>query len=239
MPSAEVAASAVALALLLIFAGQSRAGSPPPPPLRPFQKVGADIHQIHIREWDVLGPFPIGKTEVDADPVAAMGGLANIARGSKRVRMLSEIAPGGYATWTKVRSQNGNVQVQYPGVNWNQLLQWMDNMMLLETQGYFVGDLSIPAGAGGTYQIHADRCAEQATSSPPLAPHSPSARPCHARPRCTDLGPLFFFYLGTLWRHSVHSFTIDGTLYHGDIYSQQQVWSTLHLEPGKHTVVIR
>lgn len=36
-------------------------------------------------------------------------------------------------------------QVNY-AVNWNQLLQWMDNMMILETQAYIVGDLHVPAG---------------------------------------------------------------------------------------------
>lgn len=43
------------------------------------------------------------------------------------------------------------------------------------------------AGAGGTYQIHADR---------------------------------------------VHSLTVDGVLYHMDIYSSQQIFATIHLEPG-------
>lgn len=138
MVDAPVAKAAVALAILLIIAGQSRAAAPPA-----FEAVrdGRGV-RLTIAEWyvlrsslqifvllhkmrpslamttmllcrDCLGPFPVGKTEVDADPVvAAFGGWENASRGSSRFRMLSDIAPGGHARWTKLRGQGGNVNVR-------------------------------------------------------------------------------------------------------------------------------
>ncbi len=32
-----------------------------------------------IDEWYFIGPFPIGKTEIDGDPLEAFGGIRNIS----------------------------------------------------------------------------------------------------------------------------------------------------------------
>ena len=33
-----------------------------------------------LNEWHVLAPFPVGRTELDADPVEAYGGIEALAR---------------------------------------------------------------------------------------------------------------------------------------------------------------
>jgi len=54
-------------------------------------------------QWDVLGPFPIGKGEVDGDPLESPGiGGVEKARGSakgERRHFPSEYAEGGFVQW--------------------------------------------------------------------------------------------------------------------------------------------
>jgi len=129
---------------------------------------------IYVKVWDALGPFPIGKTEIDADPIAACcGGIESLPRADPSAEFFSELGEHGLVRWTRVQSQRGGMaQVHFPHVNWNQLLQWMDNQMVLETQTHLVGDLKVTEE--GMYLVHA---------------------------------------------RSVHSYVLDGRLYHGDIYS--------------------
>ena len=126
----------------------------------------AQARALEIAEWDVLGPFPVGKTEVDGDVLEAHGGLAAVRMqqrrdGSRRVadrttQYFSEVARGGVTSWTTARAdRQGRIGVNW-GVDWNQQVQWMEhNMMVLETQSYFLGSLVVPAGAGGAYVLQA------------------------------------------------------------------------------------
>ena len=159
---------------------------------------------LQVKEWDALGPFPVGKTEVDGDVLEANGGLKAVRMkesrdGSRRVadrttRYFSEVARGGATSWTVARPDaQGNIGVNW-GVDWNQHVQWMDNMMVLETQSFFVGALIVPPGEGGAYLLQAQ---------------------------------------------GVHSFTVDGTLCHGDIYSRGELLAPLELAEGAHEVLVR
>ena len=58
------------------------------------------------RFYEVLGPFSIGKGEVDGDPTEAppLGGIARLHRGSRRRRFPSEFADGGYVHWRPLPS---------------------------------------------------------------------------------------------------------------------------------------
>ena len=154
---------------------------------------------LTIQEWDVLGPFPVGKTEIDGDVLEANGGLSQVQRKpsgrvADRTVYFSEVAPRGVAQWTAVRGDTqGNVGVNWQ-VDWNQHVTWMDNMMALETQSYYLGALSVPKDAAGDYILHAP---------------------------------------------GVHSFTVDGVLYHGDIYSKGELLSPIQLTEGNHEVLVR
>jgi hypothetical protein len=58
------------------------------------------------RFYELLGPFSIGKGEVDGDPTEAppMGGITKLARGSRRRKFPSEFAEGGYVQWKPLPS---------------------------------------------------------------------------------------------------------------------------------------
>jgi hypothetical protein len=112
---------------------------------------------LHVKVWDLLGPFPVGKTEIDADPIAACcGGIENLTRGDPAAQFFSELGDRGLVRWSRVQTGHGGfTQVHFPGVNWNQLVQWTDNQMVLETQSHLVGDIRVPAA--GMYLVHAAR----------------------------------------------------------------------------------
>ena len=66
------------------------------------------------------------------------------------------MAPGGVTSWTTVRANSEGVVGANWGVDWNQQVGWMEhNMMVLETQSYFVGSLVVPPGEGGAYVLQA------------------------------------------------------------------------------------
>jgi len=70
--------------------------------------------------WDVLGPFPIGKAEVDGDPLEspAIGGVARArtsARGERR-QFPSEYAEGGFVQWRVLPAATPVVQIEFPDV---------------------------------------------------------------------------------------------------------------------------
>jgi hypothetical protein len=59
-----------------------------------------------IKEWNFLGPFPIGKTEVDGDPVAHFGGAHQALKQSLEIKHIyrSELVSGGTLSWTKLKA---------------------------------------------------------------------------------------------------------------------------------------
>ena len=64
--------------------------------------------------WDFLGPFGIGKTEIDSDPIAAYGGIRNVSKGSKKRTFVSELADGGLVGWSRPKvSLDGAVTLQF------------------------------------------------------------------------------------------------------------------------------
>jgi hypothetical protein len=62
--------------------------------------------QLTVRSWDVLGPFAVGKTEIDAEPMGHLGGIEAIPR-ADRTTYPSELAPRGYARWWARSNQSG------------------------------------------------------------------------------------------------------------------------------------
>jgi hypothetical protein len=55
--------------------------------------------------WDYVGPFIIGKAELDGDPLEAYGGIRKIIRADKSAKFFSELVPGGEVRWSKLRVQ--------------------------------------------------------------------------------------------------------------------------------------
>ena len=97
--------------------------------------------------YEYVGPFAMGKTELDGDPLAAHGGpdavFARHEAGDKQ-RFLSELATGGYVGWTTLRSARGSGATRIePKVNWNQLVSGLAGRGVLEFQGWAFGRVNI------------------------------------------------------------------------------------------------
>ncbi|XP_052766387.1 uncharacterized protein LOC128207480 isoform X2 [Mya arenaria] len=103
-------------------------------------------HSEYIKEWSFLGPFVIGKPEVDGDPVEAFGGIRLAARSrlKKNVKFYSELVPGGEIQWSQIKQAGPNSAVQvWPKVNWNELVNSLGSMGITEWQGWLVGDFAV------------------------------------------------------------------------------------------------
>ncbi|CAE8691920.1 unnamed protein product [Polarella glacialis] len=104
-----------------------------------------------LKKWDVLGPFVRGKTEQDGDPLEAFGGVAALPRGGPE-RFLSELVPGGYVGWQKVSAKkDGSVTLHADGHDFNQLVQSLSSLDVLNVQSWVVGDLKVTEE--GVYMI--------------------------------------------------------------------------------------
>lgn len=76
----------------------------------------------HIHQWWFLGPFPCSMSEMDGDPVAALGGPNMVARNQQ---VYSELVLGGEVSWQLLpHSRAGEVLLQ-PSVDWNDLMGYM------------------------------------------------------------------------------------------------------------------
>ena len=105
----------------------------------------------------VLGPFPIGKNEVDGDPVAAKSGSAfahwlehhnTSNRGQRWQRSLvaSELAVGGRVSWEKIRTTpDGRLPVRWTQaqVPWGNLVEALGQRAVLEVQAWALGALAV------------------------------------------------------------------------------------------------
>jgi hypothetical protein len=99
--------------------------------------------------WDFLGPFGVGKTEIDSDPIARFpGGIRNVSR-AKKQRFLSELAQGGYVGWTRLQvHSSGTVQLQFPlgenaRVDIGRNVQELNRITALEFQGWLVAPFEV------------------------------------------------------------------------------------------------
>lgn len=104
-------------------------------------------HTPHPRSYDVIGPFPIGKNEVDGDPMAAVGGafehwLHTASR--RRGRVASELAPGGHVSWAAVRpTADGTLPLDWRSHGWQALVQSLGQRAVLEAQAWAMGGLAV------------------------------------------------------------------------------------------------
>lgn len=105
-------------------------------------------HTKFIEEWRFIGPFVIGKTEFDGDPLAAYGGVRNVSRfrydSKAAVTFFSELTTDGTIKWREVKqTQDLEVVRVSPKVDWNDLVSSLGSLAITEWQGWVVGDLVI------------------------------------------------------------------------------------------------
>ena len=93
-------------------------------------------------QWYFLGPWTVGKNEMDGDPVAAYpGGIIRAfeEKNSER-KFFSEMVTGGELTWSKIRSDSssGEVLVTPSNVDWQKNTQTLSSVETSEWQGWAV-----------------------------------------------------------------------------------------------------
>lgn len=99
-----------------------------------------------IQDWDYIGPFVIGKTEFDGDPLEAFGGIYNVSqfRFESGVTYPSELAPHGKVEWVSVKQRAADKPVIVsPNINWNELVKALGSLGITEWQGWIVGELPV------------------------------------------------------------------------------------------------
>lgn len=99
-----------------------------------------------VKKWHFLGPFVIGKAEVDGDPLEEWGGVKNVSRQrwDKKVLYYSELMPSGVVTWMEINQRGANEQLTIaPPVNWNELVMSLQSMGITEWQGWVMGDFYV------------------------------------------------------------------------------------------------
>ena len=100
------------------------------------------------QNWQFIGPFPIGKAETDGDPVESFGGIWNITgtRFLPEYHLISELAPGGYISWTTLppKSSKGYVNIA-PNLAWGDLVNSLGSTGITEWQGWAVTEIAVNA----------------------------------------------------------------------------------------------
>lgn len=98
-----------------------------------------------IRGFHFLGPFVIGKGEVDGDPVEAFGGIRNVSRSrfSSGVKLYSELLSQGEVTWTVYPERKNTYIVLSPPMNWGELVNSLGSTGIMEWQGWIVAEFAV------------------------------------------------------------------------------------------------
>ena len=108
------------------------------------------------RRWDVLGPFPCGKTELDGIPTefAADRLFASLRPDDEPALLFpSELASGGVVGWKRFEaSDDGRVTVHWPDVAWSQMVQALSSVQVLEFQAVMLS--AITARRAGLHRLH-------------------------------------------------------------------------------------
>lgn len=101
-----------------------------------------------LRQWEILGPFNIGKLELDADQIFPYFHLTNkddledfdaishILALNDSLGLTSDLTPEGKVSWKKITSQtSGQVDVHY-AIGWNELGQGFSSNSVFEYQAW-------------------------------------------------------------------------------------------------------
>ena len=106
-----------------------------------------------LRSWEILGPLPIGKLEVDGDPTFStfskndydfankstekllLNVGLNILSLPNNITVYSELIQSGKVTWRKQTVAKNIIEIRFP-VAWNELVQGVSTLGAYEFQGW-------------------------------------------------------------------------------------------------------
>jgi len=94
------------LGLLLLLPGQAKS-----------ELLPSIEDTLIIKDWLYAGPFSVGAREGIVDVIRDTTGFAP----KEGERVPSILAPGGEVKWQRVESQDGNLELKYDSVNWDDL----------------------------------------------------------------------------------------------------------------------
>jgi hypothetical protein len=126
---------------------------------------GPNVEAGSLVSWELLGPFPVSKLEVDGDPTfdgftmtesASRSNFdpihAILAMNSSSSKYSSELVAGSVVKWTAVKGKGDNSQVDVRfNVNWQELGQGLSDTAVFEFQGW--ARTTSYAHANGQYLI--------------------------------------------------------------------------------------
>lgn len=99
-----------------------------------------------IKKWYFVGPFTIGKNEVDGDPLEDFGGIKNVTkhRWTRKAFYYSELLNKGELKWTTIDVKNEKESINVaPPAEWNELILSLQSIAIAEWQGWIVGDFVV------------------------------------------------------------------------------------------------
>jgi hypothetical protein len=115
--------------------------------------------------WEVLGPLPNGKLEIDGDPAFSQfspfynpkgmkfDSITHILSMSRDERVYSEIVEGGTVFWTAMSKSLSSPRLDIRfNVNWNEIVQGLSSTVAYEFTGWARTNSYVRAN--GYYQIH-------------------------------------------------------------------------------------
>lgn len=114
---------------------------------------------IRFKHWHYLGTFPVGKNELDGDPLSDFGGIVKLFRKYRRDKkqklkhIVSELVSGGSISWAKlpIEGKRGDVFVRPRDVDFSQLVQGLQSIEVQEVQGWAVAEFNVKRA--GQYSI--------------------------------------------------------------------------------------
>jgi hypothetical protein len=113
-----------------------------------------------VKSWWFVGPFSVGKTEIDGDPLSGFfegGGMGPNVQPGNNSQLLergvfSEFVNQGQMKWTKLATQRGVARIspqQYAvQVDLNGLVQSTSSITIQEAQGWLYGTIRAPKNSG-------------------------------------------------------------------------------------------
>ncbi|CAD5122884.1 DgyrCDS11284 [Dimorphilus gyrociliatus] len=107
-------------------------------------KHASKYEKVNLQGWHFLGPFVIGKTEIDGDSIFSFGNITEILRSRyTKKEFFSELVMKGTVSWKHIgQSKEGYIQI-IPSVLWNDLVNTLGSMGVTEWQGMLVGHILV------------------------------------------------------------------------------------------------
>eukprot|EP00730_Choanoeca_flexa_P004489 TRINITY_DN11710_c0_g1_i5.p1 TRINITY_DN11710_c0_g1~~TRINITY_DN11710_c0_g1_i5.p1 ORF type:complete len:877 (+),score=197.04 TRINITY_DN11710_c0_g1_i5:98-2728(+) len=113
-----------------------------------------EVSAKYLAKWRAFGPFPVGKTEFDGDPVQSLGGIDAILS-NRTLKVVSELSGNGYVGWSTFSAdEQGFVSAYFSHVPYNTIVQALNSITALETQAWFTTSAKI--NTAGRYLVRCE-----------------------------------------------------------------------------------